>query len=269
MATDPLLEEGEKLSINTFTGDGVTLNWEINFAGGYLSQSHVKAYTHPSPGVYPIQTIVWIGPNTIQISPAVPVGVPLVVYRDTPKDQPVVDFVDGSIINEVNLDNLANQAVFIGAETADRFTVTAAEALIQAEAANVLSIQTAADLNLLVGGNYSSWVRTDAANTFALAQTFTSGIELGSPALGRAEYGIGGKFRVAAAAGAFGSWATPWTDLNFTPGNYSTTTQMNTVIAAASVLDLAAAAADATAKVAAERAVAAKIEGFLFCSMIR
>lgn len=289
MANDPLLDDSVVYSINRFTGNGTRTSWDINFADGYISQAHVKAYTHPSDGVYTPQALVFTGPNTVLITPAIENGVPLTIYRDTPKDAPVVDFTDGAIVNEDNLDALAKQAVFAAAETTDRFTSVAANAIDLATGATALATSVQSQFNSLLitvqsiaGADLSQFPRLNVVSTWSAAQTFSSqinfsaGVVLGTTAAGRAEYALDGRVRIAPATLGFGSWGTPWTDLTFTPGNYSTTTAMNTAIAAGVTTAegytdthitsaLSAAAADATAKVLVETNRAKSMEGFLFC----
>lgn len=121
MATDPMLGPDYKYSINKFTGNGAQTSWNLNFSGGYIRREHVKAYTQAADGQITELSFTWSGPNTIVISPPVAMGVRLYVYRDTPKSGPLVDFTDGAIINEYDLDMLARQTVFAAAEMVDRF----------------------------------------------------------------------------------------------------------------------------------------------------
>lgn len=112
------MNEAQTFSINSFPGDGVQTVFEISFAGGYISQEHVKAYVSRLgfPDV-PVE-IEFTGPNTI-IAPATPVGSDLIVYRDTPKAAPIADFGDGAILTEASLDINAKQAVFLAQEALD------------------------------------------------------------------------------------------------------------------------------------------------------
>lgn len=122
MATiNPANDPGYKYSVARFTGDGGKTDWDFNFAGGYVRRDHIKAYTVIN-GVFTPLTYTWVGDNTVRIAPAVPLGVTLVIRRETPKDTPLVDFTDGAIINESNLDTNAEQAVFATAEMVDAFT---------------------------------------------------------------------------------------------------------------------------------------------------
>lgn len=117
---NPLIPDVKYATLITM-GDGAKTEWEFNFAGGYISKDHVKAFTEDtSTGQLVIRPVEFVGPNTIRIAPAVANGLRLVIYRDTPKTDPIVDYTEGSIINESNLDKSNRQAVFIAAELADR-----------------------------------------------------------------------------------------------------------------------------------------------------
>lgn len=116
----------EQLNSQTHWGeiDGVTTLWNFTFSGGYIMPEHVKAYyiaaddtRHDIP-VNP--ELMLLGPFQLEILPEVPADAKrLVIYRDTPKDLPLVDFEDGARVTERNLDRIAQQAVFIAAEILD------------------------------------------------------------------------------------------------------------------------------------------------------
>lgn len=109
--------------------DGVETDWDISFSGGYISQSHVGAYSVlksevPGLGLDRQEhslTFVSEGPSssTIRISPAVADERTLTIYRDTPKTGLLVDFVDGRVMNRANLDLAHRQAIFGLAELLD------------------------------------------------------------------------------------------------------------------------------------------------------
>jgi len=130
--------EGERYSMQSFQGDGTTGPWEFNFAGGYIEQTHVKAYRYdPVSATTAPQTLTFIGPNQVTTSEVIPADQFVVVYRDTPKDIPLVDYVEGAIMDEENLDMTAEQAVFAAAEMVDRFdtvNATVSDAVTRAEA---------------------------------------------------------------------------------------------------------------------------------------
>lgn len=139
----------EKYSVHRFTGNGVKTDWEFNFTGGYIARANVKASIRNATNLEVATSFDWIGDNTIRIVPAVPAGLRLTIYRDTPKTLPLVDFVDGAIINEKNLDTNARQAIFVAAEMVDAFgdvttdsqlaIVTANQALTVANASTATS----------------------------------------------------------------------------------------------------------------------------------
>lgn len=131
---DPMLDPTFKYSINRFPGDGATTVWNLNFAGGYLRREHVKAYTEDALGNTVERTLEFLSDNQIRVTPAVTLGRVLVVYRDTPKDKPLVDFSDGSVVNENNLDLVTEQSIFGVAEMVDRFVEIASgneQAIVQ------------------------------------------------------------------------------------------------------------------------------------------
>lgn len=110
------------LSINEFPGDGVTLEWDFNFAGGYVSTDHVKVLVRDefgAPTNIPITAGNFISKFRIKLGAVVPSGHTLRIYRETPRDAPMVNFTGGSNFTEANLDILAKQVVFAAAEAFD------------------------------------------------------------------------------------------------------------------------------------------------------
>jgi Phage T7 tail fibre protein len=103
--------------------DGVQTIWNFTFSGGYIFPDHVKAYYTNSLDVR-VDVIVTpemlVGEFQLQVIPAIPASAKrFVIYRDTPKDLPLVDFENGAIVIERNLDRVAKQAVFVAAEVLD------------------------------------------------------------------------------------------------------------------------------------------------------
>lgn len=103
--------------------DGVQTIWNFTFAGGYIFKEHVKAYyldANGTPVIVPVTPTMFTGPYQLRVIPAVPASATrFVIYRDTPKDLPLVDFEGGSVMSEVNLDRAAKQAIFVAAEAID------------------------------------------------------------------------------------------------------------------------------------------------------
>ena len=145
------------LSRTQYDTDGSTTVWNFNFSGGYILQDHVKAYYDTPLGVRTVVTVtpaMLIGTWQLQITPAIPAGNVLTIYRATPKDNPMVDFADRGNISEVALDTLARQAIFVAAEASDDtvtansdVAVTAAVAALASQGAAATSATNAAASN--------------------------------------------------------------------------------------------------------------------------
>lgn len=121
---NPITDPGYRYATEHYPGDGVTTDFEFNFAGGYLEREHVTASIREPNYLeipIPFNQLVFIGPNQLRIPTACPVGKTLVIRRWTPKDLPMLDFVDGAILNEVNLNTITKQAIFSCAEMVDLF----------------------------------------------------------------------------------------------------------------------------------------------------
>lgn len=159
MTDNPLEGTGDKYSIRTFDGDGSQTVWEFNFDGGFISRSHVKIFVTASDGTITLPVFTWIGDSTINVTPAVATGSTLTIYRDTPKDTPMVNYTDGAILSELNLDRSAEQSVFAAAEMVDRFGLSLD---IANEAAGQVS-ELRADLDALAGeGGLANFVRVSS-----------------------------------------------------------------------------------------------------------
>lgn len=117
---------GNFSTMHTFEGDGdASRVFEVNFTGGYIKQSHVKAYMMPyGTADYEYLTLTFVNESSVRLSAAVPVGWTVTIYRDTPKDLPLASFTDGALITAASLDRNAEQAIFGVAEMVDRFTAT-------------------------------------------------------------------------------------------------------------------------------------------------
>lgn len=113
-------------TMHTFEGDGnPDRAFEINFSGGYISESHVKAYMMPyGTADYEYLDITFVNESTVRLSASVPVGWVVTIYRDTPKDVPLASFTDGALITAASLDRNAEQAIFGVAEMVDRYSAT-------------------------------------------------------------------------------------------------------------------------------------------------
>lgn len=116
-------------SVTSYTADGVRTAWDFSFSSGYLDKAHVKAYQLSPLGVrteVPVTLGMFAGPYQLTITPPIPLGYELTIYRDTPTAAPLVDFTDAAAFTEVALDTVVKQATFAAAETQDALSVASA-----------------------------------------------------------------------------------------------------------------------------------------------
>lgn len=131
-------------SINRFQGDGVITERDIQFAGGYIDSDHVKAYAvNQDTDVERSITLTFVTTFRVDTG-AVAANERLVIYRDTPSDTPLVNFADGSVLKEDNLDKATTQAIFVGAETRDWLALVDATTAVTANAEATASAAAAA-----------------------------------------------------------------------------------------------------------------------------
>jgi hypothetical protein len=162
------------LSRTVFDTDGTTTVWDFAFSGGYLDKAHVKAYVETPLGLRtPVEfnpDVALIGEFQLEIVPALAAGNKLVIFRDTPKNLPLVDFTDESGFSEIALDTNARQAVFIAAEAID--TVNAldvAAAITAAEAAAVAAATAQAEQAVATAQAAVATAQASAASSSATA----------------------------------------------------------------------------------------------------
>lgn len=119
----PIDTPGFRYAIQRFPGDGVTRVFDFEFDGGYLDTSHVKAFLFDADGnrtnLAQPADFTLTGPNTATLTTAPATGLTLQLYRETPKNDALVQFQDGRAMNEENLDKANRQAVFSMAEVVD------------------------------------------------------------------------------------------------------------------------------------------------------
>lgn len=96
-----------------YTGDGSTRNFTFNFP--YLDQAHIKVRLNGT-----LTTLfTFLNASTIQLNSAPASGVVIEIRRETPKDNPIVNFTDGSVLLERDLDLLVTYDLYLAQETAD------------------------------------------------------------------------------------------------------------------------------------------------------
>jgi len=96
----------------TYTGNGSTTQYNISF--NFIDSSHVKAFLN---GVE--TTAFTISSSTLTFTTAPANGVTIRIERQTPTDSRIVDFTDGSVLTESDLDKSADQNFYIAQEISD------------------------------------------------------------------------------------------------------------------------------------------------------
>jgi len=99
-------------SYTLFSGTGSTTLFTFPFP--YIKPEHVNVLVDGVATSY-----TYINSNAIKIEPAPANGKVIEIRRDTPKDTPPVNFTDGSVLLEADLDLLAMYATYISQEIAD------------------------------------------------------------------------------------------------------------------------------------------------------
>ena len=96
-----------------YTGNGSTQNYTFSFP--YINQDHIKVRVN---GVI---TTAWsfLSASTVQFTSAPASGAIIEIRRETPKDSAIVNFTDGSVLLERDLDLLATYDLYLAQETKD------------------------------------------------------------------------------------------------------------------------------------------------------
>ena len=97
----------------SYTANGSTTQFSVTFP--YIEQSHVKVFIDNVEDT----NRTFVNSTTIQTSSTPANNAIVKIDRDTPTDSRLVDFADGSVITEADLDKSANQNFFIAQETND------------------------------------------------------------------------------------------------------------------------------------------------------
>lgn len=118
----PFTTPGYRYAEEKIPGDGVTTQFNFSFAGGYIDKTHVHAFILDEDYVrteIDWNNLVFLGPYQIKIPAAVPVGKTLIIKRVTPVNKPIIDYINGAILNERTLTVAEEQSVFAVAELYD------------------------------------------------------------------------------------------------------------------------------------------------------
>lgn len=124
----------EFLASNEFPGDGVTTLFNVSFKGNrpdagsgtvpYLNPADVKAQqvtpaTATTAEVVVDLTCTYVGPNQFNVTPVVPVGKIVRIYRATQDEYALVDYQALQTVGEADLDLSNRQVIFVVQEAHD------------------------------------------------------------------------------------------------------------------------------------------------------
>lgn len=96
----------------TYTGNGSTTDYSITF--DFIDSSHVKAFLDGTE-----TSAFTISSSTLSFTTAPSSGATIRIERQTPIDERLVDFTDGSVLTESDLDKSANQNFYVAQEVKD------------------------------------------------------------------------------------------------------------------------------------------------------
>lgn len=148
-------------SVVSYSGDGVTTQFVVPFT--VLDRSHLKAYVNG------VQTaFVWLNDGLISIIPAPAVAAQVALRRDSNRTGPLVDFRDGSVLTEADLDLANQQAICVAQEAFD-----AADEAVQSEQLEAFSLaaQAAASAAAVSATSASNSANAAAASAVNAAQS--------------------------------------------------------------------------------------------------
>lgn len=109
-----------------YTGNGTTTNYTFSFP--YLEEANIKVRVNGT-----ITEYTFLNSSTVTISPAPSAGSIIEIRRETLSETAPVDFTDGSVLLEKDLDLIAKYNLYVSQETAD----TAEDALRQNSEGNL------------------------------------------------------------------------------------------------------------------------------------
>ncbi len=133
-----------RYATDSYETDGIQTDWNISFSGGYISEAHVGAYSVVVDAETGLETdrtehtLTFLSETVVRITPAVPADRKLYLYRDTPKTDIMVQFVNGKVLNKANLDLANRQAIFGIAEIVD--ALSAARIAVDQQTGNIIDL---------------------------------------------------------------------------------------------------------------------------------
>jgi hypothetical protein len=113
-------------SVVTYVADGSTDEFDVTFP--YISRNHVSIKVNNTDQVLPPR---WVSDSRIKLSFLPPNGSVVEIRRRTPLDTRLVDFQNGSVLTEEELDKAINQVFYVQQELTDLYDAGLGKALIK------------------------------------------------------------------------------------------------------------------------------------------
>jgi hypothetical protein len=179
-------------SVNTPVGDGSTVQFAVNFVNGLFSRESVTVFVDGEidGGGDPLpRAFIWINDGLIELVGAAPgVGVQVTIRRIMDKTQPAVDYTDGSILVEANMDLSLDQLLNSIHEVLDGYGLESVQTDINLNGNSIkntttdlndpTSLVTVAGLGDAVSRSETAAVNAETAETnAALSETNAAGSE--------------------------------------------------------------------------------------------
>jgi len=116
------MEANMAFSVNSPIGDGVTTQFAVSFTNGLYSRDNVHVFVGDETTE---RAFTWINDGLIDVQGTVPaVGEVVTIRRIMDKTNKAVDFADGEILDERNLDTMVDQLYNIAHEFLDGYGLT-------------------------------------------------------------------------------------------------------------------------------------------------
>lgn len=148
-----------------YTGNGSTTNYTFSFP--YISSDHIKVRVDGTL----VTTWSFLNSSTIQFLSAPANGAVIEIRRETPKDSTIVNFTDGSVLLERDLDLLATYDLYLAQETKDGLDNSIQQnSLGQFDALNkrIINVADPVDAQDAVTKNWIETTYTDEIEAIAL-----------------------------------------------------------------------------------------------------
>lgn len=163
-------------SVIEYVGDGTTKTFSIPFK--YLDQTHIKVFVDGAE-----KPFSFLSPSVVTLSTTPASGTTVRLSRNTQADTRIVDFKDGAVLNETDMDLSAEQVFLIAQEAVDAVKESlyrSVDGLYDAQGRRIKNV--AAPVNDTDAANKQWVVAQTAASVEAAASSATAAAGFASSA---------------------------------------------------------------------------------------